>query len=48
MWKPAGNYYYWLEEVDSRGLSTLHGPILGEGPSSSSYRVFLPSVVSDP
>ena len=43
----AGNYYYWLEEVDSRGLSTLHGPILGEGPSSSSYRVFLPSVVLD-
>ena len=37
-------YYYWLEDVDIHGFSTLHGPVSGalEG---NLYQIYLPLVV---
>jgi hypothetical protein len=43
-WPGAGHWWYWLEDVDTQGHRTLHGPVtvtVGGGPLST-YRLYLP------
>ncbi|NJN81832.1 MAG: hypothetical protein HC802_05775 [Caldilineaceae bacterium] len=46
----AGRFEYWLEDVDSAGVSTLHGPVaatigVAEAPGNGTHRIFLPYLV---
>jgi hypothetical protein len=43
---PGITYYYWLEDVDTSGMSTMHGPVIGTAlfPEAPLYRVFLPAI----
>jgi hypothetical protein len=42
---PGTTTYYWLEDVDTRGISTVHGPVSAATHPSNLYRVFLPNIV---
>jgi len=44
--RPEGTYYYWLEDVDTAGNVTLHGPVrvrLGDA-AANGQRLFLPII----
>jgi hypothetical protein len=41
---PATTYFYWLEEVDSAGGTTLHGPVIATPAETPEHFVYLPLI----
>ncbi len=42
--RPGVTYFYRLEDVDTRGRRTIHGPVWALLPTEKGFKVFLPIV----
>jgi subtilisin family serine protease len=42
--EPGVTYYYWLEDVDTQGQATRHGPVSAQASPNRQYRIYLPRV----